>query len=115
MVDNAEYHTLQTAQHDAKAILTDHGYDVASVRARSGRNVGKISLIAWNQSGPLFLCIRSYRSRFHQHEDIAVLSALQRSGRYPGDIQYWVRNTSGWSRFRIYTGGAVQLGSMNDQ
>ncbi|HWQ64239.1 MAG TPA: hypothetical protein VN429_07465 [Methanospirillum sp.] len=114
MVRIAEFHTRQTAGYDAKAILQNQGYEVAKVLLRSTNKPGKIGLIAWNRLEMLFVCIRSYRGRFHLQEDIDALSLLHRSGAYPGEIQYWVRQKSGWIRYRICSGGAIRLRGSDD-
>ncbi|PWR71403.1 hypothetical protein [Methanospirillum lacunae] len=108
-----EYHTRRTATHAAKSVLEEEGYEVR-VLSRPEKKPGTITLIAWNRFGPLFICVRSYRSRYHHCEDIVVLSSLQGSGRYPGSIQYWVRYQGGWIRYAICEGGAVRVGSQDD-
>jgi len=114
MVRSAEFQTSRTAGYTAKEMLQDQGYEVARVLLRSKNKPGKIGLIAWNRYGTLFICIRSYRSRFHLEEDIDALSLLRQSGSYPGDIQYWVRDKSCWVRYQICIGGAIRLGGSDD-
>ncbi len=111
---SAEYHTCYTAGYAAKAILQTQGYEVAKVLLRTTNKPGQIRFIAWNRFETLFLCIRSYRGRFHLQEDIDALSQLQRSGAYPGEIQYWVRHKDYWNRYRICIGGAVRLRGPED-
>jgi hypothetical protein len=114
MVRSAEFQTSRTAGYDAKAVLLSEGYEVAKVLSRSTNKPGKIGIIAWNRLEILFVCIRSYRGRFHLQEDIAALSRLQCSGAYPGDIQYWVRHKHHWIKYRICLGGAVRLRGQDD-
>ncbi|MDD1730078.1 MAG: hypothetical protein LUQ50_13535 [Methanospirillum sp.] len=114
MVRSAEFQTSRTAGYAAKAMLQNQGYEVAKVLMRSTTKPGTIGLIAWNHLEMLFICIRSYRGRYHLQEDIDALSRLQRSGTYPGDIQYWVRDKTCWVRYRICVGGAMRLGGPDD-
>jgi len=109
----AEYHTRRTATHAAKSVLKGEGYEVA-VPSRPGRKPGTITLIAWNRCQTLFICVRSFRSRYHHCEDIAHLSKLHSSGRYPGSIQYWVRYQGDWIRYGIFEGGAVRERGRSD-
>ena len=114
MVRSAEFQTSRTAGYDAREILQDQGYEVARVLLRSNNKPGTIGLIAWTRDETLFICIRSYRGRFHLQEDIDALSLLHRTGAYPGDIQYWVRHKTCWVRYRICIGGAIRLGGCDD-
>jgi len=114
MVRSAEFQTSRTVGYTAKVMLQNQGYEVARVLLRSKNKPGNIGLIAWNRFGTLFICIRSYRGRFHLQEDLNALSLLQRSGAYPGDIQYWVRHKTCWVRYRICIGGAIRLGGLDD-
>lgn len=113
MKSGVEYHTRRTVAHAAKSVLEEEGYKVG-VLSRPGRKPGTITLIAWNRAQILFICVRSFRSRFHHNEDITELSHLQSSGRYPGFIQYWVRFQGGWIRYGICEGGAVRERGQDD-
>ena len=114
MVRSAEFQTSRTAGYTAKVMLQNQGYEVARVLLRSKNKPGTIGLIAWKPLEVLFICIRSYRGRFHLQEDIVALSRLQCSGAYPGEIQYWVRHKNCWVRYQIYVGGAVRMQGDDD-
>jgi hypothetical protein len=107
MKPSVEYHTRRTVTHAAKSVLVEEGYKVG-ILSGPGKKPGTITLIAWNRFGTLFICVRSFRSRYHHYEDIAELSSLQCSGRYPGSIQYWVRYQGCWIRYAICEGGAIR-------
>ncbi len=108
MISVPEYHTRHTARYAAIHHLVEKGYSVFKVCGYADRKTVPIHLVAWNGSDLFFICVRSPRLG-HQQEEIASLSALVRSGYYPCEIQYWFREPKNWARYRIYSGGAVQI------
>jgi hypothetical protein len=107
-----EYQTNRTAEYSARNFLREAGYEVVRVTERHSCTESPFHLIAWNRREEL-LFIRVGTSRIWEsvplQEEIHQLSAPVRSGRYPGEIQYWMSEGDHWRRYRIFSGGAVQI------
>lgn len=109
MASSPKYETGRTAEYSARNYLLEQGYEVVRVVGRSGKDLSLLNLVAWNRSTVLFICVRSLRLGYNLKGDITGLSGLFRTGRYPGDIQYWIRERDRWRRYRICSWGAVQM------
>ena len=102
------YQTRRTATYVARNYLLQQGYEVLRVVDQQRQMVAPIHLFAWKkQSGIQFICVRSSRIGYGLQDDIRTLSSLVSTGRYPGEIQYWIRDQDRWMRYRICLRGAV--------
>jgi len=105
-----EYETRRTAEYIARSHLIRQGYEVLRVAESHVHEPVSIHLIAWKEGGEMiFICPRSFRKGFRINEDIRRLSEINRERRFPGEVQYWIRDQNTWKRHRICAGGAVPI------
>ncbi|HWQ66167.1 MAG TPA: hypothetical protein VN372_04770 [Methanospirillum sp.] len=112
MTSSPEYQTKRTAEYSARDLLRRQGYDVVRVTELHGRIHSPFHLIAWKGNQVLlFIRIRTTRIRGAAesiNDEMAGLAHLVRSGRYPGEVQFWIKSDQ-WRRYRIFPGGAVRI------
>ncbi len=112
MTSIPEYQTNRTAEYSARNFLREAGYEVLRVTERHSCTRNLFHLIAWKGRDDVLL-IRVGTSRIWEssplQEEIRQLSLLVRTGKYPGEIQYWMSEGDHWRRYRIFSGGAVQM------
>ena len=92
---------------EAKWILEQEGYQVLRAVAPA-----PFDLIAW-KSPSTILCLSVRRSRSVSingySKCVNDLSELVRSGKAPGECQFWIKYPSFWKRFEILPGGALLI------
>lgn len=97
----------KAVENEAKHILEQEGFQV--LRAV---NPAPFDLLAWKDSSTI-LCVSVRRSKSVSingySECVNVLSELVRSGKAPGECQFWIRYPSLWKRFEILPGGALLI------
>lgn len=106
-----DYQNRRTAEYDARDLLIRSGYGVARVTGRQGTVSSRFHLIAWHHRHGIFF-IRLGSMRMHRQtirENIQNLSDMHRTGEYPGELQYWIRQDRAWKRYQICQGGAMLI------
>jgi len=97
----------KAVENEAKCILEQEGYQV--LRALSP---APFDLLAWKDSSTI-LCVSVRRSKAVSingySESVNVLSTLVKSGKAPGECQFWIRYPSQWKRFEILPDGALLI------
>ena len=92
---------------EAKRILERDGYQV--LRAV---NPAPFNLLAWKNSTEI-LCLVVRRSKSVSitgySESVNTVSELVKTGKAPGECQFWIRYPSLWKRFQILPGGALLI------
>ncbi|PKL59363.1 MAG: hypothetical protein CVV33_08230 [Methanomicrobiales archaeon HGW-Methanomicrobiales-4] len=113
MTAGPEYLNRRAAGYIARDLLIKQGFEVVRVAERHSTTRTGFHLIAWNdQSGVIFIRVRGSRIRRTScslQEELSLLCAHVLTRRYPGELQYWVRDGDTWTRYRIYAGGAVRI------
>ncbi len=107
--ESPDYRTRRTAEYSAMDLLIKKGYRVIRVaQSHTHESVG-INLVAWDKDGKVFFIHARSSRRGSISDDIKTLSELTGYCRFPGNVQYWIRDKSEWTRYQINPGGALLL------
>lgn len=103
----ANYPAGRATETEAKKILEQEGYQV--LRAS---NPAPFDLLAWKDPSTI-LCLVVRRTKSVSingySKSVITLSELVKTGKAPGECQFWIRYPLIWKRFRILPGGALLI------
>ncbi|HWQ65905.1 MAG TPA: hypothetical protein VN372_03425 [Methanospirillum sp.] len=102
-------YSCRTAEQYVRSMLATLGYDSFRVL----HALCPINLIAWKDRNQiLFVQVRlkrSFKDTRAFQENIKELCQFVREGRYPGEIQLWMKTGKVWIRYAISSYGAMPI------
>jgi len=107
--ENPYYRTRRTAEFSARDLLIRKGYGVIRVAQSHNNESTGINLVAWDKDGKVLFIYARSRGRSPISDDIRALSNLTSICHFPGNVQYWIQDKTGWIRYQINPGGALPL------
>jgi hypothetical protein len=102
---SARNHAGRAAEFEAKDILVKEGWECL----RSAR--GSFNLIAWKgYEEVLAITVRRSRTFPNSHlfeKEISNICSIVESGKVPGNVEFWVKYSNEWIRYKVHPGGVI--------